>query len=57
MLFRSYRGKGLLDNEKSLAFRIVMQDTESTLQDDRVDAAMKIIIAALTAQFSAKLRS
>lgn len=57
MLFDEYRGKGLLDNEKSLAFRIVMQDTESTLQDDRVDAAMKIIIAALTAQFSAKLRS
>ncbi len=55
-LFDEYRGKGLLNNEKSLAFRIVMQDTDSTLQDDRVDAAMKLIVAALAAQFGARLR-
>ncbi len=57
MLFDEYRGKGLLDNEKSLAFRVVMQDTDSTLQDDRVDAVMKTILAALAARFGAKLRS
>lgn len=55
-LFDEYRGKGLLNNEKSLAFRIVMQDTATTLQDERVDAVMDQILAALEARFGARLR-
>jgi phenylalanyl-tRNA synthetase beta chain len=38
-LFDVYAGKGVPENKKSLAFRIVMQDTQRTLQDSEVDAA------------------
>jgi phenylalanyl-tRNA synthetase beta chain len=55
-LFDEYRGKGLLSNEKSLAFRLVLQDTESTLQDDRVDAVIAEILAALERELGARLR-
>jgi phenylalanyl-tRNA synthetase beta chain len=34
VLFDEYRGKGLEQDEKSLAFRFGLQDTQSTLQDD-----------------------
>ncbi|MFM8247489.1 MAG: phenylalanine--tRNA ligase subunit beta, partial [Burkholderiaceae bacterium] len=40
VLFDEYRGKGLPEGQKSLAFRVTMQDTQSTLQDESVDAAM-----------------
>jgi phenylalanyl-tRNA synthetase beta chain len=55
-LFDEYRGKGLLSNEKSLAFRLVLQDTETTLQDDRVDAVIAEILAALERELGARLR-
>ena len=38
VLFDEYRGKGLNADEKSLAFRFSLQDTQTTLQDDVVDA-------------------
>ncbi|MCU6433095.1 phenylalanine--tRNA ligase subunit beta [Undibacterium sp. Jales W-56] len=56
VLFDEYRGKGLESDEKSLAFRFSLQDTQSTLQDDKVEAAMAAFLAAATAKFSAKLR-
>lgn len=56
-LFDEYRGKGLLENEKSLAFRVVLQDTQSTLQDDKVDLLVTGIINALTQKFGARLRA
>jgi phenylalanyl-tRNA synthetase beta chain len=40
VLFDEYRGKGLSSDEKSLAFRFSLQDTQTTLQDDVVDAVM-----------------
>jgi hypothetical protein len=40
VLFDEYRGKGLEQDEKSLAFRFGLQDTQSTLQDDAVEAIM-----------------
>ena len=40
VLFDEYRGKGLEADEKSLAFRFSLQDTQTTLQDDVVDALM-----------------
>ncbi|WP_428719259.1 phenylalanine--tRNA ligase subunit beta [Undibacterium curvum] len=55
-LFDEYRGKGLAEDEKSLAFRFSLQDTQSTLQDDRVEAAMTALTAAAAAQYAAKLR-
>lgn len=56
VLFDEYRGKGLAEDEKSLAFRITMQDTESTLQDEPVDAAMAAFVEAVHQKFGAILR-
>ncbi len=47
VLFDEYRGKGLENDEKSLAFRFTLQDTQTTLQDDNVDALMAGFIAGL----------
>ncbi len=56
VLFDEYRGKGLEADEKSLAFRFSLQDTQSTLQDDKVEAAMQALVQAASQQFAAKLR-
>jgi phenylalanyl-tRNA synthetase beta chain len=47
-LFDFYRGKGVERGKKSLAFRVVMQDTARTLTDAEVDAAMADLQALLT---------
>lgn len=57
VLFDEYRGKGLKDNEKSLAFRFRMQDTHQTLNDATVDQIMRNITVRLSEQFDARLRS
>ena len=57
VLFDEYHGKGLENDEKSLAFRFTLQDTENTLQDDTVDAAMAALIAAVGKLDGAKLRT
>ncbi len=56
-LFDVYVGKGVPENKKSLAFRIVMQDTQRTLQDSEVDAAMQQLMAYLEQGFAAQLRA
>jgi phenylalanyl-tRNA synthetase beta chain len=55
-LFDVYVGKGISDNEKSLAFRVVMQDTQKTLADAEVDAAMGALVDAASAKLGARLR-
>jgi phenylalanyl-tRNA synthetase beta chain len=57
VLFDEYRGKGLEQDEKSLAFRFSLQDTQSTLQDDAVDAIMAALAAAAQQKHGAKLRA
>ncbi|WP_076591538.1 phenylalanine--tRNA ligase subunit beta [Herminiimonas arsenitoxidans] len=57
VLFDEYRGKGLESDEKSLAFRFTLQDTQLTLQDDLVDAAMAAFVAAASTKHGAKLRA
>jgi phenylalanyl-tRNA synthetase beta chain len=56
VLFDEYRGKGLLEDEKSLAFRFSLQDTQSTLQDDAVEAVMATAVEAARQKHDAKLR-
>lgn len=56
-LFDVYRGKGIAPGEKSLAFRVVMQDTEKTLTDQDADFSMARLSQALATRFGAKLRS
>ena len=57
VLFDVYQGKGVDPGKKSLAFRVVMQDTEKTLADGEVDAAMVKLIETAAEKFAAKLRS
>ncbi|HMM55029.1 MAG TPA: phenylalanine--tRNA ligase subunit beta [Candidatus Desulfobacillus sp.] len=56
-LFDVYHGKGLDPNKKSLAFRVVMQDTGRTLSDGEVEAAMAGLVKTATEKFAARLRS
>jgi len=55
-LFDVYVGHGVEVGKKSLAFRIVMQDTQKTLLEAEVDAAMQQLVAYLQQAFAAKLR-
>jgi phenylalanyl-tRNA synthetase beta chain len=56
-LLSLFRGAGVPADRKSLAFRVVMQDTERTLTDAEADAARDTLVALLGAKFSATLRT
>jgi phenylalanyl-tRNA synthetase beta chain len=56
-LFDEYRGKGLESKEKSLAFRFWMQDTERTLSEAEVDAAVDAVLQYLVADHGARIRA
>ena len=56
-LFDLYAGKGVPENKKSLAFRIVMQDTQRTLQDAEVELAVQQLVSCLEQAFAAQLRA
>ena len=55
-LFDIYRGTGVEKGKKSLAFRVLLQDTRKTLTDVEVESAVSQLRAILTQQFNAKLR-
>lgn len=54
-LFDLYRGKGVVEGKKSLAFRVLMQDTQKTLTDIEVEQSMLRLVAVLQ-QNGAQLR-
>jgi phenylalanyl-tRNA synthetase beta chain len=56
-VFDQYRGKGVEDGKKSLALRIVMQDTDRTLTDSEVEGVVASIREQLHQQFKAKPRT
>ncbi len=55
-LFDQYQGKGVPEGAKSLALRFTLQDTQTTLEDQKVDAVMAQLLERLTAA-GATLRS
>lgn len=55
-LFDVYRGKGVADGQKSLAFGLNLQDFSRNLTDHVVEEAVSGILAGLAAQFGATLR-
>jgi phenylalanyl-tRNA synthetase beta chain len=55
-LFDVYAGRGVEAGKKSLAFRIMMQDTQKTLLEVEVEAAMQHMVAYLEETFAAQLR-
>ena len=56
-LFDVYRGKGVDNGKKSLAFRVLLQDTKKTLTDEEADLVIKKLINILENKFKAKLRN
>jgi phenylalanyl-tRNA synthetase beta chain len=56
-VFDDYRGKGVAENQKSLAIRVVMQDTQRTLTDQEVEDAVQKLVAAALRQCNASLRA
>ena len=55
-LFDLYQGPNLPGGKKSLAFRVVMQDTERTLTDAEADAARDALVELWGRRFSATPR-
>ena len=56
MLFDVYQGKGLSENQKSLAFHIVMQDTQRTLEDAEIEDVVAKLLVVAQNDFGASLR-
>ena len=56
-LFDLYQGQSLPAGMKSLAFRVVMQDTERTLTDVEADSARDALVELWGRRFGAKLRA
>ncbi|HEX5538985.1 MAG TPA: phenylalanine--tRNA ligase subunit beta, partial [Methylophilaceae bacterium] len=54
-LFDVYRGKGIPENKKSLAFLVLMQDTQKTLTDTEADEAMSKLLDIMVRQHGAEL--
>ncbi len=55
-VFDLYRGKGLPEGKKSLAFRVLLQDTQKTLTDEEIAPSVAMLVAALQ-KAGAQLRS
>ncbi|MCE2989935.1 MAG: phenylalanine--tRNA ligase subunit beta [Nitrosomonadaceae bacterium] len=55
-VFDLYRGANLDSGKKSLAFRIVMQDTERTLTDVEADQVVAKFVEVMSQEFGATLR-
>jgi phenylalanyl-tRNA synthetase beta chain len=60
-IFDEFRPKsstsgGLAAHEKSLAFRVTLQDTGGTLQDETVDLAIQTLVDRLARAYGARLR-
>ncbi len=56
-LFDMYAGEQIPDGKKSMAFRIIYQAADRTLNDNEVDGVQKSILTRLAKEAGAKLRS
>lgn len=56
VLFDLYHGKGIDPDKKSLAFSVLMQDTQRTLEDAEVEAAMAALVQQAEQKLGARLR-
>jgi phenylalanyl-tRNA synthetase beta chain len=55
-LFDVYQGQNLGESKKSLAFHIVMQDTQRTLEEAEVDSVVALLLEVARDKFGASLR-
>jgi phenylalanyl-tRNA synthetase beta chain len=56
-VFDVYRGPGVAESQKSVAIRILMQDTERTLEDVEIDATVQKMVAFAQQKHGATLRA
>lgn len=56
-LFDVYQGKGMESGKKSLAFSMLLQDTEKTLTDAEIEAAVGQMVQFLAERFNLTLRA
>lgn len=56
-LFDVYRGKGVPEGKKSLAFLVLMQDTQKTLTDREADEVVTKLLDIIVRQHGAELRT
>ncbi len=56
-LFDVYRGPGVETGRKSLAFRVLLQDTQKTLTDSEVESALAQVVQRLERQYGGRLRN
>jgi phenylalanyl-tRNA synthetase beta chain len=54
-IFDVYRGKGLESGKKSLAFRVLLQDTQKTLTDSEIDSSISKLVGVMN-EHGAQLR-
>ena len=55
-VFDLYNGKGIDYGKKSIAFKILLQDTQKTMTDPEVEAVVTRLTQVLSDRFGAKLR-
>ena len=55
-LFDVYRGKGVDEGKKSVAFNLVLRADDRSLTSEEADEDVKSILALLEAELGAKLR-
>ena len=55
-VFDLYNGKGIDYGKKSIAFKILLQDTQKTMTDPEVDVVVTRLTQVLSDRFGAKLR-
>ena len=55
-LFDVYKGKGIPEGKKSVAYSLSMRAPDRTLTDEECDKAMRAAISALETEFGAQLR-
>ena len=55
-LFDIYRGKGVDEGKKSVAFSLTMRSDDQTLTDDHAEETVKAVLAALEKDFGAVMR-
>lgn len=55
VLFDVYRGKGVEAGKKSLAFRVLLQDTQKTLTDAEIESGIAVLVEVLNRE-GAQLR-
>lgn len=56
-LFDLYQGKGIAENKKSLAFLVLMQDTQKTLTDAEADEVVARVLDLMANKHGAELRT